>query len=251
MRICTLLLAAVAFAQQRAPIGIPHVNLGEGPWVFDTAEQHKIRVSVVARGLSHPWSVAFLPGGDMLVTERAGRLRIIHDGKLDSQPVAGVPKVHAISNAGLFDIALHPKFSENKLIYFTYTKPGENRQSAIALGRGRLDGSTLSEVRELFAGEWTTLLGGSRIAFARDGTIFMTTGARRQRTRRRIPIAITERFSDSKTMARSHPTILSSARAGISPKCTRSAIAISWALRSIRTRVRCFRMKTDRTAATR
>jgi glucose/arabinose dehydrogenase len=177
MRICTLLLAAVACAQQRAPIGIPHMNLGEGPWVFDTAEQHKIRVSVVARGLSHPWSVAFLPSGDMLVTERAGRLRIVREGKLGSQPVAGIPKVHAIRNAGLFDIALHPKFSENNLIYFTYTKPGDNGQSAIALGRGRLDGTALSEVRELFAGEWTTLVGGSRIAFARDGTIFMTTGA--------------------------------------------------------------------------
>src|SRR5690242_5381173 len=84
MRICALLLAAVACAQQRAPIGIPHVNLAEGPWIFDTAEQHKIRVSVVARGLSHPWSVVFLPGGDMLVTERAGRLRVVRDGKLDA-----------------------------------------------------------------------------------------------------------------------------------------------------------------------
>src|SRR5215467_14175499 len=122
-------------------------------------------------------AVAFLPSGDMLVTERAGRLRIVRDGKLDSQPAAGVPKVHAIRNAGLFDLALHPKFSENKLIYFTYTKPGENGQSAIALGRGRLDGTALADVRELFVGEWTTLLGGSRIAFARDGTLFMTTGA--------------------------------------------------------------------------
>jgi len=127
--------------------------------------------------LSHPWGMAFLPAGDILVTESTGRLRIVRDGKLDPQPVAGVPKVHAIRNAGFFDIALHPKFSENRLIYFTYTKQGENGQSAIALGRGRLDGAALSEVRELFAGEWTTLLGGSRIAFARDGTIFMTNGA--------------------------------------------------------------------------
>ncbi len=177
MRYWLFLVSFVLSAQQRAPIGLPHQNLGEGPWVFDTAEQHKIRVSVVARGLSHPWSVAFLPNGDMLVTERAGRLRIISDGKLDPQPIAGLPKVHAVRNAGLFDVALHPKFGENKLIYFTYTKPGENGTAAIALGRGRLDGSALSEVRELFAGEWTTLLGGSRIAFARDGAIFMTTGA--------------------------------------------------------------------------
>ncbi len=180
MRTCfygLVLLSLAANAQQRAPIGIPHQNLGDGPWTFDTAEQHKIRVSVVARGLSHPWSLAFLPNGEMLVTERAGRLRIIRNGKLDAQPFAGLPKVHAVRNAGLFDIALHPKFVENKLIYFTYTKPGENGQAAIALGRARLDGSALADVRDLFAGEWTTLLAGSRIAFARDGTIYMTTGA--------------------------------------------------------------------------
>ena len=170
-------LASIGSAQQRQPVGLPHLALGAGPFVFDTAEEHKIRVTVVAHGLSHPWSLAFLPNGDMLVTERPGRLRIIHNGTLDPQALTGLPKVHAIRNAGLFDIALHPKFAENKLIYFTYTKPGENGQSAIALGRGRLEGSGLVDVKELFAGEWTTLLGGSRIAFAKDGTIFMTTGA--------------------------------------------------------------------------
>jgi glucose/arabinose dehydrogenase len=170
-------LAALAFGQQKAPIGIPYTKLGPGPFVLDTAEQHKIRVVVVARGIPHPWSLAFLPNGDMLVTERGGRIRIVHDGVLSTTPITGVPKVYAVRNAGLFDIALHPKFAENKLLYFTYTKPGENGQSAIALGRGRLEGDQLTDVRELFTGEWTTLLGGSRIAFAPDGTIFMTTGA--------------------------------------------------------------------------
>ncbi|HEV3333830.1 MAG TPA: PQQ-dependent sugar dehydrogenase [Bryobacteraceae bacterium] len=170
-------LAAAGWAQQPPPIGVPHVDLGAGPFVFDTAEQHKIRVVVVTKGLSHPWSLAFLPDGNLLITERAGRLRIVRDGVLDPQPLAGVPKVHAVRNAGLFDIALHPKFADNKLVYFTYSKPGENSQQATILARGRLDRAGLTEVRDLFSGEWTTVLGGSRIVFARDGNILMTTGA--------------------------------------------------------------------------
>jgi len=174
-------LAAIASAQQQRPapppIGAPHVALGDGPFIFDTAEQHKIRVVVVTKGLSHPWSLAFLPGGNMLVTERAGQLRMIRDGVLDAQPLAGVPKVNAVRNAGLFDIVLHPKFAANRLIYFTYSKPGEDGKSATTLARGRLEGTGLVDVQDLFSTEWGTVLGGSRIAFAADGTIFMTTGA--------------------------------------------------------------------------
>ena len=174
-------LVPPAPAQQQQPtpppIGLPHVALGGGPFVIDTAEQHKVRVVVVTKGLSHPWSLAFLPGGNMLVTERAGRLRIIRDGVLEPEPLHGIPKVNAVRNAGLFDIALHPKFAENKLIYFTYSKPGEDGKSATTLARGKLDGAGLSNVQDLFVSEWSTVLGGSRIAFAKDGTIFMTTGA--------------------------------------------------------------------------
>ena len=176
----TMLMAAAAPAQQQrpAPIGLPHVALGDGPFIFDTAEQHKIRVVVVTKGLSHPWSLAFLPGGNMLVTERGGRLRMIRDGVLDPKPLAGVPKVNAVRNAGLFDIALHPKFAENKLVYFTYSKPSpDGKSSATTLARGRLDGAGLSDVQDLFVSDWSTVLGGSRIAFAKDGSIFMTTGA--------------------------------------------------------------------------
>lgn len=162
---------------QRAPIGLPHVALGDGPFIFDTAEQHQIKVVVVSKGLVHPWSVAFLPGGEMLVTERPGRLRVIRDGKLDPQPLTGVPKVQAIRNAGLFEVVLHPKFAQNKLVYLTYTKPGENGQFATALARGRLEGGGLADVRDLFVGEWTNVIGGSRLVFGRDGMIYMTTGA--------------------------------------------------------------------------
>ncbi len=179
--VLAILVAAAGSAQQRAPqpppIGVPHVDLGAGPFVFDTAEQHKIRVVVVTKGLSHPWSLAFLPDGNLLITERSGRLRIVRDGVIDPQPLAGVPKVYAVRNAGLFDIALHPKFAENKLVYFTYSKPGENNQQATTLARGRLERAGLADVHDLFSGELTTVLGGSRIVFARDGTIYMTTGA--------------------------------------------------------------------------
>ncbi len=177
MRLVGALVVISVAAGQTAQIGIPHVALGAGPFVFDTGEQHKIRVVVVARGLSHPWSLAFLPDGNMLVTERAGRIRLIKDGVLDPKPLGGVPKVYAVRNAGLFDIVLHPKFADNKLVYFTYSKPGVNNQLATTLARGRLDGAGLSDVRDLFQGEWTTILGGSRIAFGRDGMIYMTTGA--------------------------------------------------------------------------
>jgi aldose sugar dehydrogenase len=171
-----LVVMGVALGQN-PPIGIPHVALGAGPFVFDTGEQHKIRVTVVARGLVHPWSLAFLPDGRMLVSERGGKVRVIRDGVLDPAPLAGIPKVYAVRNAGLFDIALHPKFAENKFVYFTYSKPGENSQLATTLARGRLDSGGLSDVKDLFQGEWTSILGGSRIVFGRDGLIYMTTGA--------------------------------------------------------------------------
>ena len=118
-----------------------------------------------------------MPDGGMLVTERPGRLRIIRDGVLDPKPLSGMPRVYVYRNAGLYDVALHPRFSENKLVYFTYSKPGENGQQKTTLARGRLDGNGLVDVQDLFSGEWTTVLGGSRIVFAKDGTIFMTTGA--------------------------------------------------------------------------
>ncbi|HVV45352.1 MAG TPA: PQQ-dependent sugar dehydrogenase, partial [Bryobacteraceae bacterium] len=114
-----LIAAALCFASgiwaQQPAIGIPPAPLAQGPFTFDTAEQHRIKVTVVARGLVHPWSVAFVPGGDMLVTERGGQVRIIRHGVLDPKPLTGIPKVNAVRNAGLFDIALHPRFAENSL----------------------------------------------------------------------------------------------------------------------------------------
>src|SRR5215210_387828 len=87
-----------------APNGIPAVPLPDKPLLLDTAEGQKIRVTVVARGIAHPWSLAFLPDGGMLVTERGGKLRIIRNGVLDPQPIAGVPTVQAAGLTGLFDV---------------------------------------------------------------------------------------------------------------------------------------------------
>ncbi|MCH8175070.1 MAG: PQQ-dependent sugar dehydrogenase, partial [Proteobacteria bacterium] len=94
-RIAGLLLLGLLVAGRAdgQSIGVPVPPLGAGPWIFDTAEQHKIRVSVVTRDLSQPWAIAFLPDGGMLVTERSGRLRVVRDGVLDPHPISGVPEV--------------------------------------------------------------------------------------------------------------------------------------------------------------
>lgn len=155
------------------------------PRTFETAQQ-RIRVSTVATGLANPWSLAFLPNGDMLVTERPGRLRIIRGGTLDPQPIAGVPAVRAVVLGGLFEIALHPKFSENNIVYLSYAKPGEGNLTTTALARARLRGGKLEDVRDIFvANTWsasTTNFGG-RIAFDRAGFLYLTVGERQEQDR--------------------------------------------------------------------
>ena len=128
--------------------------------------------------------MAFLPDGAILVTERPGRLRIIRNGVLDRTPVAGVPTVQAQGLAGLMDLALHPRFQENKFVYFTYHKPsataapaggrGGGSPGTITLARGRWDGAALTDVRDLFS----ALPSGnaSRIIFGKDGMIYMSIG---------------------------------------------------------------------------
>ena len=179
-----LLSVTVGAAQQKvpfrnnipvAPQGIAVPPLPDKPVEFHTAEGQDIRVAVLVKGLAHPWSLAFLPDGSMLVTERVGRLRIIRNGVLDPEPIAGVPIVRAAGLSGLMDIALHPRFAENAFVYLTYTKPLADDKTTVALARGRWNGRGLTDVRDIFvAGPGTG--GGSRIAFGHDGTLFMTTG---------------------------------------------------------------------------
>jgi aldose sugar dehydrogenase len=171
-------IVALVHAQDRRPIGLPVPPLGAGPYVFETAEIPKIRVSVLTRGLSHPWAIAFLPDGSMLVTERPGRLRVIRNGVLDPQPIAGVPQVRTDGNGGLMDVALHPQFAENHLVYLTYTKPVGNGRGAPALARGKLEGSALTDVRDLLVTEAYDGNSGlnGRVVFGRDGMVYMSTG---------------------------------------------------------------------------
>jgi glucose/arabinose dehydrogenase len=162
------------------PQGIPRDPLGDGPWTYRVAEGVRLKVSVVTKGLQNPWNLVFMPDGSMLVTERPGRLRVIRNGVLDPTPVAGLPAIGAQRLGGLQDIALHPKFAENKLLYFTYSKTDGKGMIMSALGRGRLEGSTLSDVKELIVAEpWWNGAGGaaSRVAFDRDGMLFWATGS--------------------------------------------------------------------------
>lgn len=165
-------------ARAQGPAGLKVPPLGPGPFVFNTAEQAKIRVTVLTRGLSHPWAIAFMHDGRLLVTERPGRLRFIRDGVLDPQPISGVPAVRTDGNGGLMDVALHPRFAENQLVYLTYTKPTGNGRGAPALARGRLDGHALIDVRDLVvpdAFEGNSGLNG-RVVFGRDDMVYMSTG---------------------------------------------------------------------------
>ena len=157
--------------------GLPPIPLPDRPQLFETAEHSQIRLVVVTRGLSHPWGLAFLPDGSILVTERQGRLRLIRNGVLDPTPIAGVPVVHARGLAGLMDVALHPRFDENHHVYFTYSKPMGD-EVRVTLARGRLDGLVLTDVRDLFLSD--PVGGGgtaaSRVVFGVDGMLFMTVG---------------------------------------------------------------------------
>jgi glucose/arabinose dehydrogenase len=167
-----------------SPIIWPSPPLSSEPMVYDTAIQHQIRV-VPTKGLNQPWSMAFLPDGAILIAERPGRLRIVRNGVLDPKPVPGLPAVQAQGLAGLMDLALHPRFGENKLIYFTYHKPagaaptpgnapGGNPPGTITLARAKWDGSGLVDAKDIFSAVPSG--NGSRIVFGKDGTIYMTVG---------------------------------------------------------------------------
>jgi len=145
--------------------------------------QPAISVETVAEGLERPWGLAFLPDQRMLVTEKAGRLRLISpDGKV-SAPVTGMPKVDARGQGGLFDVAISPDFGKNRLVYFTFAEAGEGGVNGTALGRGRLadNAARLEDVEVIWrqAPKYaSTRHFGSRIAFAPDGKLFVTTGER-------------------------------------------------------------------------
>jgi len=139
------------------------------------------RVTTYAKGLEHPWALAFLPDGRLLVTERPGQLRIVsRDGKL-SAPLTGMPRVRARGQGGLLDVALDPAFAKNQIIYLSFSEPGSDDTASTAVARARLGERGLTDVKVIYR-QQPKVVGnghyGSRIVFRRDGTLFLTQGDR-------------------------------------------------------------------------
>lgn len=164
LALCAALLAPAALAAETT----------------EAASEHgRLRIETVAGGLEHPWGMAFLPDGRILVSERPGRLRLVKDGEL-SPPLRGLPEIAARGQGGLLDVALHPRFADNRLVYFAYSEPGGGGNST-AVARGRLEGEALQDVEVVFRQQPkfdSHLHFGSRLVFAPDGTLFITLGER-------------------------------------------------------------------------
>jgi glucose/arabinose dehydrogenase len=166
------LLTSAAKAQTQSPI--------------IQSDKQAFRVSTLTRGLENPWSMAFLPDGRMLLTERAGRMRILDKHfKLDPTPIEGLPDIVARGQGGLFDVVLHPDFSSNGWIYWSYNAPGPGGWGT-ALARGKLQGHRMIDVQVLFSMEPKTRSGqhfGGRIVFDKTGHLFLTLGDRGDKER--------------------------------------------------------------------
>lgn len=140
-----------------------------------------VRAETVAEGLDHPWALAFLPDGRLLVTERPGRLRIVSMNGTVSEPLAGLPEVRARGQGGLLDVALDPGFAQNRVIYLSFAEPGEGNVQGTAVARARLGEGRLEDVRVIYSQKPKLGTGqhfGSRLVFRRDGTLFITHGDR-------------------------------------------------------------------------
>ena len=207
-----VLVAAAAGSAQQAPPAAPGASpaqgraagrgggrgpavvdtLGDGPWDLG-AGRGRMHVSVLTKKLDHPWGLAFLPDGGMLVTERPGRLRVIRNGRLDPTPIGPLPEMLATGLGGLLDVALHPRFAENRLIYLTYSKPGAGQGNATtAVLRARWDGgAALTNVQDILVADayhggpgTDQRVGpasgsyGSRLAFDRSGLLYVSLGDR-------------------------------------------------------------------------
>lgn len=143
---------------------------------------HDYRIVTVADGLVNPWSIAFLPGGDMLVTERPGRLRIVRNGRLLPDAVAGLPRMRTGGQSGLLDVVPHPNFASNRMLYFSYSKPNaDSSEGTTAVARGRFENDRLTNVQDIFEAKlWSQGRGhhGSRLAFDRAGFLYISLGDR-------------------------------------------------------------------------
>jgi len=173
-------LVGVALALGFAPAGAQTL----------TTQDHAFRIVKLVERLEHPWGLAFLPDGRMLVTERPGRLRVIgRDGKLAPQPISGVPAIAAHGQGGLMDVAIHPRFADNSLIYLSYAARGDGGFST-EVARGRLSGAELQDVQVIFRQLPKSGGGrhfGSRLVFDRAGFLFITLGDRGEQDRAQKP----------------------------------------------------------------
>jgi glucose/arabinose dehydrogenase len=195
-----LLLIAVAVAATAAVTGAqrgpaPVDTLGAGPWNYTVGGGRGggVRLHVTAiKGLDHPWGIAFVPDGSMLVTERPGRLRVIRNGVVDPTPIGPLPEMLAQGLGGALDVTLHPQFAANRLIYIAYSKPqqGAVGNATTAVYRARWDGgTTLSNGRDIFVATSIQAPGdkgigpatgsyGARFAWEKDGTLYVSLGER-------------------------------------------------------------------------
>lgn len=161
----------------------------EDPPASIESGNYTLAIKTVVEGLAHPWGMAFLPNGNILVTERPGRLRLIQDGKLHPDPISGVPEVSAVGQGGLLDVALHPDYADNKLVYLSFAAAGEGGLGT-EVARGRLEGMQLKDVVTIFVALPKADGGrhfGSRLLFAPDGKLYITLGDRGERQRAQIP----------------------------------------------------------------
>jgi glucose/arabinose dehydrogenase len=187
--LCAAGLAVPAFPQQSvpfasgvpvAPTGLAGQALGKGPFIYKTAEQQDIKVSVLVRDIEYPYAIAFLPTGEMLVTQRTGQLRIVRNGKLDPKPVGGgPPSVYAGKSGdlgavhGYMNVALHPRFAENHLLYLSYTKPLDAKRNGVAILRARFEGGRLTDAKDVFAS--ADLHGALAFTLSPDGMLWIAT----------------------------------------------------------------------------
>ena len=151
-----------------------------------SSEKQAFRLVTLLNGLENPWSLAFLPDGQMLVTERAGRLRLVsQDFKLNPKPIDGLPEVVAQGQGGLFDVVLHPQYAQNGWIYWAYNAPGQGGWGT-AMARGKLQGHRMTDVQVLFSMQPKTRSShhfGGRIVFDQAGFLYLTLGDRGDKDR--------------------------------------------------------------------
>ena len=163
-----------------APQGLANQPLGNGPFDYATGEGQDIRVVVVTKAMSYPYSMAFLPDGTLLVTQRNGQLRTIRNGKLDAKPVTGGPVAFSAGESGLpgavhgyMNIVLHPQFAQNQFLYISYTKRMNDR-NFVAVSRSKWSNGTLTDTKDIWMAD-ETAGGATPLVFGRDGMLYIAT----------------------------------------------------------------------------